>query len=154
MYKIISLLALGFALLPFWRPQGKPTDELEIDRQEVVNLENETARALQLNNATFFKRVYSEDFIATSASGLVMDKATFVNSVQYSDAKFDSFIATDIRVRFYQDTAVVNCLWTERGKLRGQVFSNQSRILHVYINGPRGWQAVASQETPLPGAGR
>src|SRR5438876_8931273 len=34
----------------------------EIDRQEIVNLEKEAAHAIQLNNPTFFKRVYSDDF--------------------------------------------------------------------------------------------
>jgi len=153
MIKIFSLLGLGLALLHIWHFQGKPTDELEIDRQEVVNLERETARAMQLGNATFFKRVYSEDFLGTAAFGQVVNKAMLVDAVQSSDVKYDSFEATDIRVRLYQDTAVVNCLWTSHGRQHGQVFSSQSRVMHVYINGQRGWQAVAGQETPLPGQG-
>lgn len=154
MTKIFPLLAFALALLHFSLPQGKPTDELEIDRQELVNLENETARAMQLNNATFFRRVYSDDFMGTTAIGVSIDKAALVHSLQYSEAKYDFFIASDIKVRFYQETAVVNALWSYRGRLRGQPFNNQSRIIHIYINGPRGWQAVASQETMLPGQGR
>jgi Domain of unknown function (DUF4440) len=153
MTKIFPLLALGVAILNFWHPQGKPTDELEIDRQEVVNLEHETARAMQLGNATFFKRVYSEDFLGTAKLGQVVTKAMIVDAVQDSDTKYDSFVATDIHVRLYQETAVVNCLWTSHGRQHGQIISNQSRVMHVYINGQRGWQAVASQETPLPGQG-
>jgi Domain of unknown function (DUF4440) len=154
MTKIFPLLALGVAILNYWPPQGKPTDELEIDRQEIVNLENETARAMQLGNATFFKRVYSEDFLGTAKLGQIMTKSMIVDAVQASDTKYDSFFATDIHVRLYQETAVVNCLWTSYGRQHGQIISNQSRVMHVYINGQRGWQAVASQETPLPGQGQ
>lgn len=154
MNKALSFAALAITLSPFWHPQSKPTEEVEIDRQEVVNLEHETARALQFNNVTFFRRVYSDDFIGTTSYGGAVDKAKFLNAVESSPAKYESFTASDIRVRFYRDTAVVNCLWSARGTTRGHFFSSQSRVIHVYINGPRGWQAVASQETPLPGEGR
>lgn len=153
MKKLLLFAVASILTCPSLLPQGKPTDELEIDRQELVNLEHETVRALQLNNATFFKRVYSDDFISTTSIGQTIDKQTLVNSVQTSNIKYESFIATDIRVRFYQDTAVVNALWTSRGFSNGRHFSKQSRILHVYVNGQHGWHAVAVQETVLPGLG-
>lgn len=153
LFAITSILACP-PLVPQDRvTQGKPTDELEIDRQELVNLERETVRALQLNNYTFFKRVYSDDFIATNSIGQTMDKQALVNSVQTSNVKYESFIASDIRVRFYQETAVVNALWTARGFNNGRHFSKQSRIIHVYVNGQHGWHAVAVQETMMPGLG-
>ena len=49
----------------------------EIDRQEIVNLEKEAAHAIQLNNPTFFKRVYSDDFTGTLSHGQPVNKASF-----------------------------------------------------------------------------
>jgi hypothetical protein len=46
----------------------------EMRRQEVVNLERETARAIMLNNGTFFRRVYSDDFAGTLSHGQMVDK--------------------------------------------------------------------------------
>ena len=151
-----KIFLCGFVLLlacPSMFPQGKPTDEMEIELQEIVNLEHETVRALLLNNATFFKRIYSDDFIATTATGQAIDKQTLVNNIQAASVKYETFVASDIRVRFYQETAVVNALWSSRGFSKGRHFSKQSRILHVYINGQHGWRAVATQETALPGLG-
>jgi hypothetical protein len=153
MKKLLFFAIATILACPPLVPQGKPTDEMEIDRQELVNLERETVRALQLNNYTFFKRVYSDDFIATNSIGQTMDKQTLVDSVQSSNVKYESFIASDIRVRFYQETAVVNALWTARGFSNGRHFSKQSRIIHVYVNGQHGWHAVAVQETMMPGLG-
>jgi hypothetical protein len=153
MYKLLLMVVASVLAWPSLFPQGQPTDELEINRQELVNLEHETARALQLSNATFFKRVYSDDFIATTPLGLAIDKQTLVNNIQTSKIKYEIFLATDIRVRLYQETAVVNALWTSRGFSNGRHFSTQSRVLHVYVNGQHGWHAVASQETPLAGIG-
>jgi hypothetical protein len=123
----------------------------EENRQELVNLEKETVRALLLNNNTFFKRVYGEDFVGTTATGRIIDKNTLLASVASSNTKYSVFIASDIQVRIFLDTAVVNCLWTARGTQNGQPFDRQFRVTHVYIYGQRGWQAIASQETLLPG---
>ena len=153
MYKLLLMVMASVLAWPSLFPQGNPTDELEIDRQELVNLEHETAHALQLNNATFFKRVYSDDFVATTALGQSIDKQTLVNSIQTSKIRYESFLATDIRVRLYRETAVVDALWSSRGYSNGRHFSKQSRVLHVYVNGQHGWHAVASQETPLAGVG-
>jgi hypothetical protein len=122
----------------------------EMRRQEVVNLEHETARAIMLNNGTFFRRVYSDDFAGTLSHGQMVDKNNFINEVQNSGAKFASFNASDIQVRFFQETAVATCLWTWRAVFNGQQIETQMRVMHVYINGPRGWHVVAGQNTPLP----
>jgi hypothetical protein len=152
MNKIPALLALFLAFLV--SATGQEPDYLppnpEMQRQEIVNLETETARAIQLNNATFFRRVYAEDFLGTLSHGQAVDRAKLVNAVQDSSVKYDSFHASDIKVRLYQDTAVATCLWTSRGDFRGRRFDSQMRSIHVYVNGPRGWHVVSGQTTLLP----
>jgi len=125
--------------------------EAEVHRDELVTLEKEAVRALQQNNATFFRRVYSEDFIGTAPSGAVLDKNALLASVQNSAVHYSTFVATDIRIRLFQDTAVVTCVWSSRGTLDGRPFTRQSRVIQVFVYGQRGWLAVASQETLLPG---
>jgi len=151
MNKVAVLLIIGLALAPAWpgqEPDAPPNPEMQ--RQEIVNLENETAHAIQQNNGTFFRRVYSEDFIGTLSHGQSVNKAQFIDAVQTSGMKYESFIASDIRVRFFRDVAVANSLWSLRTNLNGQRVGGQFRVTHVYVSGPRGWQAVSSQATPLP----
>jgi ketosteroid isomerase-like protein len=157
---LIAAFSVLLALFPALsaRPQSSTDKQAAADaaaaeenRQELVNLEKETVRALLLNNATFFKRVYGDDFLGTTSTGRVIDKNTYLASVASSLTKYSVFIASDIQVRIFLDTAVVNCLWTARGTQSGQSFDRQYRVTHVYIYGQRGWQAIASQETLLPG---
>jgi hypothetical protein len=122
----------------------------EMQRQEVINLERETVRAIMLNNGTFFRRVYSDDFSGTLSHGQAVDKNQLINEVQNSGVKYQSFNVSDIQVRLFRETAVATCLWTSRAFFRGQETENQMRVIHVYINGPRGWHVVAGQTTPLP----
>lgn len=151
MKRIAVLLTIGLAFAPAWAGQ-EPDAPLnpEMQRQEIVNLENETAHAILQNNGTFFRRVYSEDFVGTLSHGQSVNKAQFIDLVQTPGVKYESFIASDIKVRFFQDVAVANSLWSMRTNLNGQRVGGQFRVTHVYVNGPRGWQAVASHATPLP----
>ncbi len=154
---ILSLL-FGFRVAAQINPEREREERLrreaaeaEIQREELINLQQETVRAMQLHNSTFFNRVYSDDFIGTSPSGAALDKAALVFAVQDMSTQYSSFVATDIKIRVFQNTAVTMCLWSSRGKLRGTPFSRQSRVTTVYVYGHRGWQVVARQETQLPG---
>jgi ketosteroid isomerase-like protein len=160
MRKPFSLLIaiLACLLAPCSRAQNPTAAELralaaenEAKQEELVNLENETARAMQLNNGTLFRRVYAEDFVGILPTGQILNKADWISSIENSGIKYTSFIASDIRVRMFQDTAVVTSMWSSRGTQNGHVFARQFRVTHVYIYGQRGWQAVAGQETLLPG---
>jgi hypothetical protein len=125
--------------------------DAEMHREELDNLVRDTVRAVQLKNPSFFRRVYGEDFVGTAPNGTVMDKAALIASIQNSPAAYATFIVTNVRIRIFQDTAVVTSVWSARGTQDGRTFSRQSRVIQIYVYGQRGWQAVASQETLLPG---
>lgn len=125
--------------------------EREIKQDELYNLEQDMARALQWNTGTIFRRVYSDEFVGILPSGQIKDKTGWITAIENSGIKYNSFVASDIRVHIFEETAVVTCLWSARGVQGGRTFSRQSRVTHVYVYGQRGWQVIASQETLLPG---
>jgi hypothetical protein len=125
--------------------------EAEMQRIELVTLQKEAGRAMQLRNSSYFNRVYSDDYFGTTASGNVQDKAALIASIQNSTMNYTSFVVTEIRIRIYQNTAVVTCLWSSRGTVNGAAFSRQSRVMSAYVNNGQGWKVVVSQETALPG---
>jgi hypothetical protein len=122
----------------------------EAQRQEIVSLEKEAARAIQLGDTTFFRRVYSDDFAGTLSHGQQVDKSQWLRIVQAPTSKYDSFVASDINVHIFQETAVATTLWSSRRRVKGEIAGNQMRTIHVYINTPRGWHVVFSQTTNLP----
>lgn len=130
----------------------RPNPDLE--RQEVVALEKEAVRAIQRNDGTFFRRVYSDDFVGTLSHGQSVDKAGFISIVESTANRYQSVQASDIAVRLYRDAAVASCLWSFRSVSSGQAVSNQIRVIHVYLYGTGGFRLVASQATPLPPYGQ
>jgi hypothetical protein len=155
---LILVILAGTLLAPRSRAQNLSVGELkeqaaekEAKQDELVNLEKDMARAMQANSGLLFRRIYGEDFVGVLPSGQILDKAGWIAAIENSGTQFSSFVATDIRVRMFEETAVVTCLWSSHGSKNGHAFSRQSRVTHVYIWGQRGWQAIASQETLLPG---
>src|SRR5579859_3159235 len=138
-------------LTPLQKKERAITAEMEVEAEELVALEKETAHAMALNNSSFFQRVYSDDFVGIAPSGELRDRNALVASIQKSDTKYSNFIVSDIHVRIYGPTAVVTCTWSTRGVQNGRNFSRQYRVIHVYLNNNvGGWKVVAGQETILP----
>jgi len=150
MFRILSLMVLGLMLHFGGHQDDDAPPNPEMQREEIVNLETEAARAIQTNTGTFFRRVYAEDFAGTLSHGQVVNKTSFISAVQNGEVKYDAFIASDVNVRLFRDTAVATCLWSARGVYRDQRFSSQMRTIHVYINTPHGWRVVSGQITLLP----
>lgn len=130
-------------------PDDAPPPNPEMQRQELVNLELENARALKLHNSTFFKSAYSEDFRGVTRYGEVLTKAGMIKEILMMPQEFDSVVSTDAQVRMFRDTASVLSLRSEVGRLNGKKFYNQYRVLRVYINTSRGWRVVSQLETML-----
>ena len=150
MFRVLSLILLGLMLhLGGFQDDDAPPNP-EMQREEIVNLETEAARAIQTNAGTFFRRVYAEDFAGTLSHGQVVNKTSFISAVQNGEVKYDSFNASDVNVRLFRDAAIATCLWSARGVYREQRFASQMRTIHVYINTPHGWRVVSGQITLLP----
>jgi len=150
MFRVLSLTVLAL-MLHFG---GQQSDDLsanpEMQREEIVNLEKEAARAIQTNAGTFFRRVYADDFAGTLSHGQVVNKTSFINAVQNGEVKYDSFNVSDVSVKLFRDAAVATSLWSARGVYRDERFASQMRTMHVYINTTHGWRVVSGQITLLP----
>jgi len=129
-------------------PDEQPSNP-EMQRQELVNLEKENARAIQLHNPTFFKSVYSEDFTGVSRYGEVVNKPGIIREVGMTSLQFDSVVSTDPQIKMFRDVAYVLSMRSEVGHANGKRFYNQFRVLRVYVNTPRGWRIVTQLESKL-----
>ena len=60
----------------------------------------------------------------------------------------DSFYLTDIRIQFYEESAVVTFLVVTRGRINDKPFRDRkTRLYDVWVRRNGTWKAVASQST-------
>src|SRR5260370_4979755 len=111
----IAAAAMGLILASLWQKPDvmreareaciqrcvtQPADP-ELHRQEIVNLEREAARAIQLSNGTFFRRVYSEDFSSTLSPGQEGNKTQWIAVIESPRVNYASFHTFNIKVQVY-----------------------------------------------------
>src|SRR5258708_4237479 len=145
----IAPLAVVFALPPS-PPAAGTRREAGIPRCRRHTQRKEAAHAIQMSSGTFFRRVYSEDFAGSLSHGQAVDRRHLIEAIETPSVKYESFIATDVKVRIFENTAVATCIWSSRFISRGQHLSSQMRTIHVYVDTARGWQVVSGQATTLP----
>ena len=164
MKRVAVLMMICLALALPLHPQDSPQEHREacmdacmrerpnseLQRQEVISLERETARAILLGDPTFFRRVYSDDFSGVLSRGEIVNKSGLLAAVQSPAIKYESFTASDIKVRLYRDSAVATSTWSIIAVLNGQRISSQMRVMHVYIYSAGGYRVVSTETTLLP----
>ena len=149
MRKLVLCAAALLFCAGILRAQDEQPVNPEMQRQELVNLELENARAIKLHNPTFFKAAYSEDFHGVTRYGETVNKQGIIRELETMSLQFDSVVSSDAQVRMFRDAAYVLSLRSEVGRADGKKFYNQFRILRVYVNTPRGWRIVSQLETKL-----
>ncbi len=157
MNKLVVLLTIALASAQNWHCQNgqwsdTPPPNPEMQRQEIIVLEREAARAIQLHDRTFFHRVFADDFTGTLSHGQPVNKAQLSEIVQTPAITYESFSASDIKVRLFEETAVATCLWSWRATIKGEQVNSVMRVMHVYVNTTSGWKVVSAQATQLPPA--
>ena len=160
MKRLAMFLIIWLAVSPPMHPQDERQSCMEacirerpnpdLQRQEVIALEKEAAHAVLLGDATFFRRVYSDDFSGVLSRGEIVDKTSFIAAVQAPHITYESFTASDVKVRLYRDLAVATSTWSMRAVVKGQKVSSQMRVMHVYMYGSGGYHVVSGQTTLLP----
>jgi hypothetical protein len=139
-------LAIGLVLAPSAAPQRQNPEaayrdaciqqcvaqpmlgDPEVQRQEIVSLEREAARAIQQSSATFFHRVYSDDFTGTLSHGQQITKDQWIAAVVSPSVKRESFNVSDIKVRVFQETAVATCLWSSKFAINACLHQHSQRL--------------------------
>jgi ketosteroid isomerase-like protein len=116
-------------------------------QQELLNLEDEFARAITNNDADALDRILADDWIIVDPDGSITDKARFLGVIKSGVLSHELMESTDWRVRLYGNTAVVTGLTTTKGKFMGQDFASCERATDIFVKQPDRWQCVFTQLT-------
>ncbi len=127
--------------------QGTGTRETSVE-QEIRRLENERAGAFERGDIELVKRMSSDDYIATSVTGQVKNKAQVLEEMTSGGRRL-KFIHDDIRVRVYGNTAVITGRSTRKGRENSNEVDDQVRFTGVYAKQNGRWLKVAQQATRI-----
>jgi uncharacterized protein (TIGR02246 family) len=119
------------------------TASTENAEQAIRQLVNERDQAIQRGDVAALDRLYADDYITTSASGVVRTKAQVIEDFKSGGLKIESIASDEINVRANGDTAIVTGRMITKGQDRGRDVSGQNRFTQVYLRRNGRWQIAA-----------
>jgi uncharacterized protein (TIGR02246 family) len=111
--------------------------------QAIRQLVSERDQAIQRGDVAAIDRIYADDYVTTSASGLVRTKAQVIEDFKSGALKIESITSDEINVRAHGETAIVTGRMTIKGQDKGRDISGQNRFTQVYLRRNGRWQIVA-----------
>jgi ketosteroid isomerase-like protein len=143
--KRIIIIAISIAC---WLTPGKAQVAGGADK-EIRDLEAQRFQAMEKGDVETLDRIISDDLIYTHANGLRQSKFDVIGVLGSSDMKYESITAYDVRVRIYNDTAIVAGRASVRIKAHGERESFEICYLDVYVKQEGRWQMVAWQSSRI-----
>lgn len=144
---LMIFVLIGVASSTVFGQTKKPKDE-----QALLKLQREWLDAYQKHDAVALERIEADDFTLTESDGKVTTKAEDVASVRNAKPPQpdDSFDVEDVKMRFYDDAAVLIGIVILKYRNKGEIVIERFRYTDTYVKRRGKWQVVASQLTRLP----
>lgn len=116
--------------------------------QTIKALTEQWRQALLKSDAAAYARLTAEDFITIGTAGRAFTKAQIVEFLKSGELKYEAYDYSDIKIRLYKDTALVNCTLNQKG-WRGNVelVGGPYLVVLVWVRRNGQWQTVSWQGT-------
>jgi hypothetical protein len=144
--KYIQMLVLTGMILSL--VPARPTRQADVV-QELIKLKQQWTRAEDTRDIKFLDGLLAEDFEAGTAQGDVINKEQLIKRIEAPERKIDEHSSDDIRVRVYENVAVMTDHTTIRGANNGKPFGGEFRFVRIFVKQGGRWQVVLAQATPL-----
>jgi ketosteroid isomerase-like protein len=115
--------------------------------EEILALEEKRCAAMTARDADALAQMLHDELVYTHSSGVVDDKAKYVDAIRSGRTRYHGIRCAEERVRVYGDTALVNGTAEIEVDVNGQHKSLRLRYLDAWTRTPQGWKFVAWQST-------
>ncbi len=121
------------------------SDESEVQQAQAVRLQ-----AMLDVSVEALDTLLADDLTYLHSTGLLESKDEFLESLQAQKIRYLSISSQDMRVRVYDDAAVITGITAVRVHVGGQDRAASLGITEVHRKMDDGWQRVADQSTRIP----
>jgi len=144
----VKLISLGLAVLALSSafaasPQVSAQSSHEADVRELERLETVWNSAHERGDADALDALWADDLEVAVPRMPVMTKTEAVSFARSGHMKFLRYRTSELRVRVYQDAAVVTGRLQRTRTRNGQEVSDDWRFTKVYIRRAGQWRVVA-----------
>ena len=117
----------------------------EHTEQEVLHLADAWATAELRGDTAFIETRLSDDFIGIGPLGFMLTKQEWLARHRSGDLKYESFNLDEIKVRVYNDTAILTGRQVQHAAYRGNPMPGQFRTTLVFVQQQGQWRLASLQ---------
>ena len=141
MYLKCCVAAWIFATVIVQEPTSKLRESA--DAQQLSRLENVWNDAYVRADADALDRLCADDLVVTMSDMQVLNKPQSIGILRSGKVRFQRYETSDIRIRVYDNAAVVTGRLQRTRNAHGQEANDDWRFTKVYIRRADKWQVVA-----------
>lgn len=110
----------------------------------------EWAAAAKAGDPAKLEKLLSNDLTYIHATGIIDDKASYIEKLKSKKQKYDGIIHSNVRVKVFNgNTAVLTARMRMHGTNQAGPFDDQLLLIHVWVKTNGAWQLAAHQTTKL-----
>ncbi len=117
--------------------------------QEVVRLAAAWATAELHGDTAFLESTLADDFVGIGPLGFMLTKQEWLARHQSADLKYASFSLDEIKVRVYNDAAILIGRQVQNGTYRGNSIQGQFRTTLVFVQQQGQWRLAGLHLSPI-----
>ncbi len=117
--------------------------------QEVARLADAWVAAELRGDSTFLEKTLADDFIGIGPLGFMLTKQEWLARHQSGDLKYDSLDLDEVKVRVYNEAAVLTCRQVQNAAYRGNSIQAQLRTTLVLVHLEGQWQLASLHLSPI-----
>ena len=115
----------------------------EHTEQEVMRLADAWATAELRGETTFLERTLADDFIGIGPLGFMLTKQEWLARHTSGDLKYESFSLDEVKVRMYNDAAILTGRQVQNAAYRGNSIQGRFRTTLVFVQ--QQWRLASLQ---------
>jgi len=113
--------------------------------QEVLRLADAWATAELRGDTAFLERTLTDDFIGIGPLGFMLTKQEWLARHRSGDLKYELLNLDEVKVRVYNDAAILTGRQVQHAAYRGNPILGQFRITLVFVQQQGQWRLASLQ---------
>jgi ketosteroid isomerase-like protein len=122
---------------------------LSADKDAILKIEKEWAKALVEGDGTWFKTALRNDYKSVFPNGEVWSSDKFANAVTTGEINCSKCEILELDVRIVKDVAIVIAYFDVAGKSNGKDFVQKEKWTDVYVKDGEAWKCISSHGCKL-----
>lgn len=151
---IIAVLLSSLCILTF--SQNTATGVVDDPEQQVQDAVARFGDAFVAADVAVLELLLSDDYIHTNSTGSVLNKQQWLEYIKSRRAdlesgrlKMESYKNTDLRIRVYEEAAIVTGTNVAKGKREDKQFVTELRFTHLWVRQRGQWKRAAFHDSAI-----